>query len=245
MPKVIGIIPARLESTRLPGKLLLAETGKPLIVHTIEQAQKARNLDEVVVATDSMEIAAVCKGICPVFITQKTHDNGTSRCAEVAASMPGVKWFINIQADEPEINPEHIDILAEGALKSTGGILTLATKDEVPYYDPMINVVKVVTNSSGDAMYFSRAAIPHRDDAPSKNKILRHIGVYAYHRDALKDYAWLPVSPIETAENLEQLRFLWHEISINVLTIDDAAHGVNNENDYFAFVARQMSHPAE
>lgn len=244
MPKVLGIIPARLESTRLPGKLLLAETGKPLIVHTIEQALKAKLLDEVIVATDSPEIAAACKEICPIFLTELDHINGTSRCAEVADLMTEFDHFVNIQADEPEIQPDHIDILATEIVGGKHAVATLATPDKVYYYDPLVDVVKVVTSRHQNAMYFSRGQIPYRVDDWG-GEVLRHIGIYAYRAETLAAYRQMPVSPLETEEDLEQLRFLWNEVPIHVHVVGDAGHGINSENDYDAFVQRYRNRPAE
>lgn len=244
MPKVLGIIPARLESTRLPCKLLLNETGKPLIVHTIEQALKCEALDKVIVATDSLEIAAVCKEICPVFLTQLAHDNGTSRCAEVADLMTEFDHVVNIQADEPEIDPDHIDVLATEILGGKHAVATLATPDKVFYYDPLIDVVKVVTSRHQNAMYFSRGQIPYRIDDWGA-EVLRHIGIYAYRAETLAAYRQMPASPLESQEKLEQLRFLWNEVPVHVQLVSDAGHGINSENDYEAFVQRYKTRPAE
>lgn len=239
MPKVLGIIPARLESTRLPGKLLLAETGKPLIVHTIEQALKCEALDEVIVATDSQEIAAACKGICPVFLTELAHDNGTSRCAEVADLMTEFTHVVNIQADEPEINPDHIRSLVREITIGKLPTATLVSLEGSMEGIENPNVVKAIVARDGNIMHFTRQPVRYSPDS-----WIRHIGVYAYESRHLKCYRRMWASPLEQAESLEQLRFLWHGIRMDSVFVKNAGYGVNTMDDYRSFCNRQNP-PAE
>lgn len=239
MPKVLGIIPARLESTRLPGKLLLSETGKPLIVHTVEQALKCEALDKLIVATDSLEIAAVCKGLCPVFLTEIAHENGTSRCAEVADLMPEFTHVVNIQADEPEIDPDHIGSLVRYTTIGNLPTATLLSLESSTEGIENPNVVKAVVARDGNIMHFTRQPVRYSPDS-----WVRHIGVYAYDASYLKTYRRMWASPLEQAESLEQLRFLWHGIRMDSVFVKNAGHGVNTMEDYRAFCNRQ-ARPAE
>lgn len=239
MPKVLGIIPARLESTRLPGKLLLNETGKPLIVHTIEQALKCEALDKLIVATDSLEIAAVCKEICPVFLTELAHENGTSRCAEVADLMTEFTHVVNIQADEPEIQPDHIRSLVREITIGKIHTATLVSLESSMEGIENPNVVKAIVARDGSIMHFTRQPVRYSPDSWR-----RHIGVYAYEASYLKTYRRMWASPLEQAENLEQLRFLWHGIRMDSVFVKNAGRGVNTMDDYRAFCNRQNP-PAE
>ncbi len=249
------VIPARLASTRLPRKLLLSETGKPLIQHTYEAAKKAQRAAAVCVAADCEEIAAVVRGFGgAVFLTSPDCASGTDRIAEVADRLPDVDVLVNVQGDEPELSGEAIDLVIELLEQPPAAAMaTLATpiRSKEKLHDP--SCVKVVTGQPRDvhakpqafkALYFSRAAIPHArewsdrllDEEPSH--FLQHIGLYAYRREFLLRLAKLPRTPLEKLENLEQLRALENGFEILVGIIDEPTIGIDTPADYAAFVAR-------
>lgn len=242
--KTVVIIPARLGSTRLPGKVLLDRTGRPLIQHVWEAARGARAAGEVVVATDDARVEAAVRGFGGrAVMTRAHHPNGTSRLAEAAGAL-GLgpdDLVVNVQGDEPELEPGAIDA-AVGALVGTAGasIGTVATPfaaDEDPR-DP--NCVKVVRDLAGRALYFSRAAVPvdrdGRGDAASRP--LRHVGLYAYRRAFLDRYASMEPTPLERAEQLEQLRALENGHVVAVAVVASARVGIDTAEQYEAFVAR-------
>lgn len=245
MPKVIGIIPARLESKRLPGKLLLDKTGKPLIVHTIEQAKKAKSLDELVVATDSLEIFNACSRHCRVIVTSRHHENGTTRCMEafkklvserVEIRSSGKQEFcvVNIQGDQPEITPEVIDAVVENLQFRGAAVSTAACKMFADEFRDR-NVVKVVYERNGRAMYFSRSPIPH--DRPDYGR--KHLGVYAFTEGALYGCSIAPESWLSEAENLEQLR--WMACGVPVFVCDAGQYqysGIDSADQYAEFCER-------
>jgi len=212
--KIIGIIPARFASTRFPGKPLVVIDGKSMVQRVYEQALKAKYLNKVVVATDDeriMEAVANFGGNC-VF-TKNTHESGTDRCAEVVECHPDFDIAINIQGDEPFIDPDQIDLLAECFLNSNTGLATLIKPihTEVELFNP--NSPKVVVNHIGEAIYFSRNAIPFIRSAPEKDwlkthQFYKHIGIYGYRANILKEITKLKPSMLEKAESLEQLRWL-------------------------------------
>lgn len=250
-PSAIGVIPARLGSTRFPGKALAAETGTPLVVHVLERARRARRLGRVLVAApDEAILAAVRAAGGEAILTREDHPNGTSRIAEaIEAIAPGgdpAAIVVNIQGDEPLIDPAHIDRAVE-LLEADpqAGISTLACPF-APGEDPANpNLVKAVVGASGRALYFSRACVPfHRDAADPPPRRLRHLGLYAYRRGALLRLASLPESPLERAERLEQLRALEHGLAIAVGEVDGAEGGIDTPEQYAAFVARWRSHAA-
>ena len=230
--KVIGIIPARYGSTRFPGKPLALIAGKPLIQHVVERCQRAKLLAEVIVATDDTRIWEVAQGFCRAEMTVPDHPSGSDRIAEVA-SRCACDAVVNIQGDEPLIDPTVIDVVA-GAL-AQAEMSTAATPIRTPdeYDNP--NVVKVVVNAAGWALYFSRRTIPYLRDAASGSvseqmaafPFLKHLGIYGYRRDALLRLVKFPVSPLERAEKLEQLRALEHGIDIAVVRVDYESVGVD------------------
>lgn len=217
--KSIGIIPARYASSRFPGKPLVDLAGKSMIQRVYEQCQKAKTLDQVVVATDDKRIYDhVKKFHGDVFMTDETHLTGTSRCAEVAANIKDADLIINIQGDEPTISPLQIEELIR---ISGNGIATQAKQisNQNVLFDP--NVVKVVFDKNQKALYFSRQAIPFgRGNTPSDwlhhHNYYRHIGLYSFDRDTLLALDKLPKSSLENMESLEQLRWLEHGIPIKV-----------------------------
>jgi len=236
----IAIIPARYASTRLPGKPLLNATGKPMVVHVVEQTLKAESITDVLVATDDQRIHdAVVAHDCRAVMTRDDHPNGTSRVAEAAESLPGnVDLIVNVQGDEPQIEPGVIDALVARMRDGDEPMGTLASPfahDENPA-DP--NIVKVVVDRRGRAMYFSRSMIPFDRDGMGILP-LKHPGLYAYRRDFLPVYVNLEPTPNEDAEKLEQLRALEHGHAIAVCHAEVRHHGIDTPAQYEAFV-REM-----
>jgi len=234
--KIIGIIPARYASTRFPGKPLALIAGKPLVQHVVEQCQKAKSLSEVVVATDDTRIWEVAQNFCRAEMTSPEHPSGTDRLAEVIQRCE-CDGAVNIQGDEPLIDPSVIDAVA-GALK-TNEMSTAATRIQaVEEYDNA-NVVKVVVNAAGRALYFSRRTIPYVRDAaksPVAEQLaafpfLKHIGIYGYRRETLLRLVKFPVSPLEQAEKLEQLRALENGVNIAVMQVEYDSVGVDAPAD--------------
>jgi 3-deoxy-manno-octulosonate cytidylyltransferase (CMP-KDO synthetase) len=230
--KVIGIIPARYGSTRFPGKPLALIAGKPLIRHVVERCQRAKSLAEVIVATDDTRIWEVAQGFCRAEMTAPDHPSGSDRIAEVAARC-ACDAVVNIQGDEPLIDPAVIDAVA-GALEQAE-MSTAATPITAPSEYDNPNAVKVVVNAAGWALYFSRRTIPYLRDAASSSvseqmaafPFLKHLGIYGYRRDALLRLVKFPVSPLERAEKLEQLRALENGIRIAVVKVEYDSVGVD------------------
>ncbi len=233
------LIPARRHSTRLPEKLLLAETGQPLLLHTCEQAAQAVGKDNVHVCADDESLVAIAtQAGYQAHMTSVDHQSGTDRIAEVAKQLKH-QHIINVQADEPEIDPAHIQLV--GSLLHAhdwAGMATLATPgDNTTSSDP--NQVKVVIGAGQRALYFSRSAIPFdRDQGKPSTTCLRHLGIYAYKREILLGYKQLPSSPLEDLEKLEQLRALEAGISIACAVVENAVAGVDVRSDYDAFIER-------
>ena len=233
---IIGIIPARYASTRFPAKPLHLIAGKPLIQHVAEQCQKAKSLREVIVATDDERIAEVARRFCRVEMTRADHPSGSDRIAEVAARVD-CDAVINIQGDEPLIDPAVIDAVA-GALEGHEMSTAATAMHSVEDYDSP-NVVKVVVSASGRALYFSRRTIPFVREAASRSIVeqlaafpfLKHLGIYGYRRETLLRLVQFPVSPLENAEKLEQLRALENGIQIAVVTVDYDSVGVDVPED--------------
>jgi len=234
--RVLGIIPARYASTRFPGKPLQPIAGKPLIQRVVEQCQKAKSLSEVIVATDDARIAEVSRKFCRVEMTREDHPSGSDRIAEVAARCE-CDAVVNIQGDEPLIDPAVIDVVADAL--QTAEMSTAATpiKGVAEYDNP--NVVKVVVNVAGRALYFSRRTIPYLREAASRSAseqlaafpFLKHLGIYGFRRETLLRLVKCPVSPLENAEKLEQLRALDNGIAIAVVRVDYDSVGVDMPED--------------
>ena len=248
--RVVGIIPARLQSKRLPGKLLLEETGKPLIQYTWEAAARADSLAEVIVATDSAEIASRCARFGARCDITGEHPSGTDRIAEVARRTKG-DIFVNIQGDEPEIEPAHIDVLVETLVQNLAAdMATLGTpiRDLRDRDDP--SCVKIVCASDGRALYFSRAPVPFCRDLDPQQALhmespwMLHVGIYAYRREYLLKLTQLPPSRLEQLEKLEQLRALEAGATIQVAVVDHRTVGIDTPDDYARFVERQRSRAA-
>jgi 3-deoxy-manno-octulosonate cytidylyltransferase (CMP-KDO synthetase) len=226
---VLGIIPARWASTRFPGKPLHLIAGKPLVQHVWERCQECSNLDSIIVATDDDRIADVCRGFgANVAMTATDHPTGTDRIAEAAAAVPQATHLINIQGDEPLIEPSLIDELASALLADDALEMATAANaidDEALMNDP--NVVKCVLKKNGDALYFSRSPLPfQRSESPGLT-CYRHKGIYAYRKDFLQQFIQWPPSPLELAESLEQLRALENNARIRVIITDDTSGGVD------------------
>lgn len=242
------VIPARLASTRLPRKLLLRETGKTLIEHTYRAAEAAKLATEVIVAADDPEIAQAVQSFGGnVVMTRPDHVCGTDRVAEVAAALD-CDLIVNLQGDEPEIDPDAIDLVIQ-LLQSHPhhSVATLATPivDRVLLEDPAC--VKVVFNEAGEAMYFSRSVIPHPRDWQDEwlqhhpPVFWQHVGLYGYRREYLLKISQQPAVPIETLESLEQLRILYSGQSILVGQVSSSPPGVDTLEDYSSFVSRAVN----
>jgi 3-deoxy-manno-octulosonate cytidylyltransferase (CMP-KDO synthetase) len=250
----IVVIPARYGSTRLPKKMLLRQTGKTLLQHTFEAAAAAKRPAAVLVATDHAEIAAEVERFRGEFImTSADCLSGTDRVAEVARKMPRADIFVNVQGDEPEMSPESIDRVIELLENDpTARMATLATPLPSPELLTNPACVKVVFDNAGRALYFSRSQIPFIRDLPVENLakprpfndppvFYQHLGIYAYRRDALLEFAALPPSSLENAEKLEQLRVIQAGHSILVGVVQHASSGIDTPADYAAFVARRKA----
>lgn len=246
MTRSLIVIPARLQSTRLPRKLLLTETGKPLLQHTHEAARRATKPAGIVVAADHEEIAAAVRGFGGrVEMTSPACASGTDRIAEVAQRVTDVDVFVNVQGDEPDLSGEAIDLAVELLERNPDAVMsTLATpiRDKAKLQDPAC--VKVVFDGRGKALYFSRSLIPHprdwRDEMLTAKPPLfyQHLGLYAYRREFLLQLASLPRPDIEKTENLEQLRVLHSGYSLLVGVVEEPSIGIDTPDDYREFVAR-------
>ena len=234
--RILGIIPARFASSRFPGKPLHLIAGKPLIQHVVERCQGARSLAEIIVATDDARIADVARKFCRVEMTAENHPSGTDRIAEVIGRCP-CDAAVNIQGDEPLIDPAVIDAVARALADAPMSTAATFIRELSDYDNP--NVVKVVVNASGRALYFSRRTIPFVRDAASRPvaeqlaafPFLKHLGLYGYRRETLLSLVKFPVSPLEAAEKLEQLRALEHGIDIAVVRVDYESIGVDVPED--------------
>lgn len=224
--RVLGIIPARYASTRLPGKPLADIGGKTLIEHVYRRAAAAAGLESLVVATDDLRIARAVEGFGgKAVMTDPNHKSGSDRCAEVACCHPEYEIIVNIQGDEPLLDPRLIDLVVAPLIADASLDMSTVAKVMAPadYGDP--NVVKVVMDLNGRALYFSRSLIPYpRGESPT---VYQHVGLYCYRRDFLLHLTGLPRSPLEEAESLEQLRVLEHGHSIRVMVADFPVESVS------------------
>jgi 3-deoxy-manno-octulosonate cytidylyltransferase (CMP-KDO synthetase) len=250
--EIVAILPARFASTRLPGKPLLSDTGRPLIQHVVEAARRAQRLDRVIVATDDTRIAEAVRGFGgEVAMTRGDHATGTDRVAEVAARIPGAAFIVNLQGDEPEVSGAALDLVVSVLENDPDApMATLATpiRSEAVYRDPSCIKVVATRTSRPRALYFSRSPIPcYRDgDLPAAGAPLAmlHLGLYAYRRDFLLGLAKLPPSPLEAAEKLEQLRVLEAGLPIALGFVDEPSIGIDTPEDYRRFVERWRSRAA-
>lgn len=232
--KILGVIPARYSSSRFPGKSLAEIAGRTMLQHVWERASEARYLTSLVIATDDQRIHSAAESFrARAVMTRSDHASGTDRVAEVA-SASNAEIVVNIQGDEPLLDPAAID----------SAVLALLDRDDVPMATlkkRMVdaddvsspNVVKVVTDRHDNAIYFSRAPIPfHRDSANASPVYYKHIGLYVYRRDFLLQYSDLPVGPLEQAEKLEQLRAIENGFRIRVAETDYESIGVDTPEDW-------------
>ena len=246
---VYAVIPARFSSTRLEGKLLLPLNGKPLILHTVEQAKKAKNIDKVIVATDDEKILRViAESGKDAVMTSEKHQSGSDRIAEVAAGLPENSIIVNVQGDEPTISPTTIEKAVEAVLNDE--TIDIATTCELieDYRDVLSSdVVKVVTDTNGFALYFSRSPIPFPREAVKKygslenalreeNELIssfrKHTRLYVYRREYLLKFTRLGQTHLETTEMLEQLRALENGARIKVVEVSERSIGVDTAEDY-------------
>jgi 3-deoxy-manno-octulosonate cytidylyltransferase (CMP-KDO synthetase) len=255
MPAIVGIIPARLGSTRLPGKVLLDRTGKPLIRHVYEAAARAKVLEKLVIATDDERVREAVEGFGGACVmTRVDHPNGTSRLAEAAQKLglADDDIIVNVQGDEPDIDPEVIHA-AVGALTASNAPVATVASPFQPGEDPTNPaIVKVVLRRAGgegsggvgqeagqEAMYFSRSLIPHPRVAGVVAP-LKHIGLYVYRHAFLRRYVAMAPTPLEQAESLEQLRVLENGHAIAVAVRSVSTTGIDTPEQYEAFVRRMV-----
>ncbi|MCS3556338.1 MULTISPECIES: 3-deoxy-manno-octulosonate cytidylyltransferase [Sphingobacterium] len=235
--KVIGIIPARYASSRFPGKPLVDIGGKSMIQRVYEQVKNTSCLHEVIVATDDDRIAEHVKSFAGnVIMTASSHQSGTDRCAEVIAKVSGFDIVINIQGDEPFINPLQIELLASCFDKEETQIATLVKKIHTEDELFNVNIPKVVRNIAGQAIYFSRQTIPYlrgieQKNWLSKHSYFKHIGIYGYRTDVLKELTQLPISILEETEALEQLRWIEHGYTIQTAETEHETIAVDTQED--------------
>lgn len=226
---IVGLLPARWGSSRFPGKPLHLLAGKPLIQHVWERCQGCRLLDRIMIATDDRRIADAAHDFgAEVVMTSPDHPTGTDRVAEAAAQLPEASHVINIQGDEPLIDPSLIDAISEALISDPSLPMVTAAnvlEDDIAFHDP--NVVKVVLDQSGHALYFSRSPLPYVRVHPLRAPRLRHKGIYGYRKDFLEKFVnWVP-TPLEIAESLEQLRALENGARIKVILTDDDSIGLD------------------
>lgn len=237
------MIPTRLGSTRFPGKALAAETGRPLILHVVDRARAASSVDRVIVTAPDPEIIRIAQEAGVEAIeTSFNHPNGTSRLAEVADrladELPIDAILVNVQGDEPELDPNAIDAVIQALNDDSEADMSTVAAPFGPEGDPDDpNQVKVVMGLDGRAIYFSRSPIPFDRDCAGIIP-LRHVGLYAYRRGFLQQFASWPESPLELAERLEQLRVLEHGGRIAVAIHASDGGGIDTPEQYAAFVTR-------
>lgn len=238
---VIAVIPARLASTRFPRKVLASETGKPLIQHVYEAAAGATLVDQVVIATEAKEVVRAVEPFgARAVLTREDHPNGASRIAETCDLLdaPENAIILNVQGDEPELDAGAIDAAARALAESEAPMATIASPfagDEDPR-DP--NLVKVVLNARWEALYFSRALIPHDRDGLGLLAPLKHVGLYAYRRPFLRTYISLAPTKLEQTEVLEQLRVIENGHAIAVAVRPCRSRGIDTPAQYADFVKR-------
>jgi 3-deoxy-manno-octulosonate cytidylyltransferase (CMP-KDO synthetase) len=252
-PAAVAIIPARIGSTRLPRKMLLRETGRCLFEHTYEAVASSRAFVEVVVATDSPEIMEIAaRARIPARMTRADHASGTDRVFEAWQALSAergtaasARVVVNVQGDEPDIAPADLASLVRAFADPSIEIATLAAPIASEDEAMRPSVVKVVCDRDGDALYFSRAALPTRGQAraevaslPVSAVLRRHIGVYAFTPSALQRFCALPVGSLEAHENLEQLRWLEAGGRMRVVAASHLPHGIDTAEDYARFVTR-------
>jgi 3-deoxy-manno-octulosonate cytidylyltransferase (CMP-KDO synthetase) len=251
--RTVAIVPARLASTRLPGKALIEIAGKPMVCWVAERARLARNVDRVIVATDSHQIAdAVQARGFEAILTASHHTSGTDRVAEVAAQIPDAEIIVNVQGDEPLISPATIELAVDtmvAELSKENGAGIVSTWEPIETLDELLNpdLVKVVVDDNDNAIYFSRSPMPYPRDAAKRYDgspeaalqnepelfalFRKHTGLYVYRRDVLLEFTKWPQSQLEQIESLEQLRALDHRVKIKVVKACSASTGVDTAED--------------
>ena len=229
-PRVLGVIPARLASTRLPRKVLREIAGKPLLAWVYEAAVSCPHFDRLVIAVDSDEVADLCeRSGWPWRMTSPALPSGTDRLHAISIAIPA-EIYVNVQGDEPLLTPAHFTALLEPLANEAVAATTLKVRcPPGDVNDP--NVVKVVTGRDGRALYFSRAAIPYDRDATSAASCWKHLGLYAYRKAALDRFAELPPGDLEKIERLEQLRLIENGLALYVAEAPCDALGVNTEEE--------------
>lgn len=235
--KVIGIIPARFGSSRFPGKPLIDIAGQSMIQRVYNQVKNAQSLHEVIVATDDQRIYDHVKSFAGnVIMTKDTHESGTDRCAEVSANLTGFDVVINIQGDEPFIDPQQIDLLVSCFKNENTKIATLVRKVETNEELFNENKPKVVLNKDTEAVYFSRQAIPFQRGVKQTEWLnyrpyYNHIGIYGYKADTLLELTQLPLSDLETMEALEQLRWIDNGYAIKTAISNHSNDAIDTPED--------------
>ncbi|MBU1259731.1 MAG: 3-deoxy-manno-octulosonate cytidylyltransferase [Planctomycetes bacterium] len=240
--KIIVVIPARYDSTRFPGKVLAKETGKYLIQHTWEQVRKAAIVEKVIIATNSEKVLSACKSFgADCVMTSASHQSGTDRIAEAVEKID-TDVVINVQADEPEIEPSNIELLAQLMIDNPQAkMATLVAKFENKEQIANPSIVKVIIGKDRFAKYFSRSVIPCcRKNGPvgDINDYYRHLGIYAYTKDFLLHITKLPAGKLEQIEQLEQLRVLEYGFEILTGFVKHIAPGIDTQEQYLEFVKR-------
>lgn len=238
----IAIIPARLASTRFPEKVLANTTGKPLIQHVWENARRAKCLSRVVIATDHPRVQSACLAFgAEVVMTREDHPNGSSRLAEAAdhLRLAPNDIVVNVQGDEPEMEPGVIDAAVAALVKTNAEAATVASPFDAGEDPTNPNIVKVALRCDSCALYFSRSLLPYPRNAGVPGAApLRHIGLYAYRAAFLRTYPTLKPTPLEQAESLEQLRILEHGYRMAVAITPCRGVGIDTPEQYEAFVRR-------
>jgi|SRR5438270_255328 len=228
--RALAVIPARLASTRLPRKVLREIAGRSMLAHVVEGTRGCSQISDVIVATDSDEILAICKrNGWRAEMTSSSHRSGTDRVWEVAQRI-AADVYLNVQADEPLVRPEHIQALLAPLQDARVMVSTIKTPCSAADVDNP-NAVKVVTDLGGRALYFTRASVPFDRDNSGLVARFKHLGFYGYRRDALEKFNSWPESELERAERLEQLRFLDHGMQIHVVETPYDTVGVDTEED--------------
>ncbi len=240
--KVLACIPARYGSTRFTGKVLAKDTGKFLIQHTWERACLAKLPEKVIIAADDQRVVDAAKSFgAECVLTSVEHKSGTDRIAEAVADID-VDIVLNLQADEPEIDPENVDLLAKLLMGTQNyPMATLAADFQSPEQIADPNIVKVITDCNGRAIYFSRAPIPYdreKSGVGQPQHYLRHVGIYAYRREFLLKITALPQTPLEKIEKLEQLRAIENGFPILVGRVKHTCDGIDTPEQYAEFVKR-------
>jgi 3-deoxy-manno-octulosonate cytidylyltransferase (CMP-KDO synthetase) len=240
--KNVVIIPARLNSSRLPKKVILAINGKPMVQHVYEAAKKAKKIDAVYIATDSKEVKDVCNNFTQnIIMTSQNHESGTDRIAEAITNIE-CKNIINVQGDEPLIDPSLIDELVELLESSNESMVSAMHKIETIEDLKSTNSVKVTVDNENNALYFSRSIIPHHRDnwesllshhktIPEPLKFYKHIGIYGYKKDFLLNYSKMKQTYLERLEKLEQLRVLENGYRIKMIETEYVPVGVDVQED--------------